>query len=140
MFNFPPARIFMGDLGSSTLGLMAASLGLWADHTGLFPLWVAVLVFSPFIVDATVTLARRIVRGERVWVAHKTHYYQRVVELGWGHRRTVLWEYVAMLGAGASAVAAVGASPPVQWAILVSWGAAYVIMGALVARLQEKGA
>jgi len=138
VFNFPPARIFMGDSGSSTLGLMAASLGLWADRKGLFPLWAAVLVFSPFIVDATVTLAGRIVRGERVWVAHKTHYYQRVVEIGWGHRRTVLWEYVAMLGAGVSAVAVVGASPPAQWAILVLWGAAYVIVARLVTRLQEQ--
>jgi len=139
VFNFPPARIFMGDLGSSTLGFMAASLGLWADQKGLFPLWVAVLVFSPFIVDATVTLARRMLRGKRVWVAHKTHYYQRVVELGWGHRRTVLWEYVAMLGAGVSAVAAVGAGPPAQWVILVLWGAAYAIVAILVARLQKKG-
>jgi len=63
-------------------------------------------VFSPFIVDATLTLFRRLIRGEKVWEAHKSHYYQRLVQLGWGHRRTVLWEYLLMLLCGASAIAA----------------------------------
>ncbi|HEV2733656.1 MAG TPA: hypothetical protein VGV85_02420, partial [Longimicrobiaceae bacterium] len=60
LFNFPPARIFMGDVGSATLGFLAAAVCLWADRRDVFPLWIGVLVFSPFIVDATVTLARRV--------------------------------------------------------------------------------
>lgn len=84
IFNFPPARIFMGDAGSSLLGLLVGALCLWADRDGIFPLWIGILIFSPFVVDATVTLLRRAAMGERVWEAHKSHYYQRLVQLGWG--------------------------------------------------------
>ncbi len=105
LFNFPPARIFMGDVGSATLGLLAAGLSLWGVQGGLFPWWFPVLVFAPFIVDATVTLMRRACRRERVWEAHRTHYYQRLVRAGWGHRRTVLAEYALMLFTGGMALA-----------------------------------
>ncbi len=64
--NFPPARIFLGDVGSSVLGLLAAAMTLWGAGLGLFPLWVGWLVFSPFIVDATWTLLRRIVNARAV--------------------------------------------------------------------------
>lgn len=112
-FNFPPARIFMGDVGSSFLGTMAAGLTLWGGREGIVPFWVAILLFSPFIVDATFTLLRRAVRGERVWEAHRTHIYQRLVQAGWGHRRTVLVEYVVMAACLVTAVIAVG--QPVAW-------------------------
>lgn len=96
-FNFPPARLFMGDVGSGTLGFLVALMILWAERTGLFPLWLGALVFSPFIVDATWTVIRRTLRGQRPWQAHREHFYQRLVRLGWGHRRTVLWSYALML-------------------------------------------
>ena len=72
VFNFPPARVFMGDAGSIPLGFLAAALGLAGWQQGLWPLWFPLLVFSPFIVDASVTLGRRVLRGERFWHAHKT--------------------------------------------------------------------
>lgn len=118
VWNFPPARIFMGDTGSSTLGLLAAALSLWADRSNLFPLWLSVLVFSPFVVDATVTLVRRTLKGERIWEAHRNHYYQRLVQAGWTHRRTVLWEYGMMLLCSAGALLAFRAAALVQWLIL----------------------
>ena len=127
LFNFP-ARIFMGDVGSSSLGFLAAAFMLWADRDGVFPLWVGVLVFSPFIVDASVTLIMRMVRRERFWEAHKTHYYQRLVQLGWGHRRTVLWEYVLMILCAASAVLARQLSPGGQWFIIVMWLVVYLLI------------
>ncbi len=127
-FNFPPARIFMGDVGSSFLGFLAAAFVLWADRDGIFPLWVGVLVFSPFIVDASATLIRRMVRRERFWEAHKTHYYQRLVQLGWGHRRTVLWEYLLMVVCALSAVLAQRLSPPGQWVIIVVWVIVYLLI------------
>jgi len=96
-FNFPPARLFMGDAGSGSLGFMVALFLLWAERTGLFPLWIGVLVFSPFIVDATWTVLRRTTHGQTPWQAHREHFYQRLVQLGWGHRRTVLWSYALML-------------------------------------------
>ena len=95
VWNFPPARIFMGDSGSSSLGFLAATLSLWGMREGL-PLVPAMIVFSPFISDASWTLARRLWRGERVWEPHKQHGYQRLVESGWGHRRTVLAAYGLM--------------------------------------------
>jgi UDP-N-acetylmuramyl pentapeptide phosphotransferase/UDP-N-acetylglucosamine-1-phosphate transferase len=124
-WNFPPARIFMGDFGSSALGFMAAALSLWGDKLGLFPLWVAILVFSPFVVDATVTLVVRIFRRERFWDAHRSHYYQRLVRLGWGHKKTVVLEYGLMAGCSITAVLLLKASPAVQWVGLAAWGGIY---------------
>ena len=140
LFNFPPARIFMGDIGSSTLGLLAAVLTLWASRDGIFPFWIGILVFSPFIVDATVTLVRRLLHGERIWQAHKTHYYQRLVQLGWGHKKTVLWEYALMLSCGVSAVWAVRQPVQFQWLTLTLWLACYVVIAMSVRVLERKRA
>jgi UDP-N-acetylmuramyl pentapeptide phosphotransferase/UDP-N-acetylglucosamine-1-phosphate transferase len=128
LFNFPPARIFMGDTGSATLGLLAGGLSLWGAREGLFPFWAALVVFSPFIVDATVTLLRRLLRRERVWQAHKTHYYQRLVQSGWGHRRTVLAEYALMAACSGSVLLARGADPMGQWALIGAWTAVYLVL------------
>jgi UDP-N-acetylmuramyl pentapeptide phosphotransferase/UDP-N-acetylglucosamine-1-phosphate transferase len=108
--NFPPARIFLGDVGSIPLGFLAGALGLTGWQGGLWPLWFPVLVFGPFIGDATITLARRLLRRERVWQAHRDHYYQRLVRMGAGHRGTALVGYVVM--AACSAVALFGRTQP----------------------------
>jgi len=134
-FNFPPARIFMGDVGSVPLGFLAAALGLLGWQQGLWPAWFPVLAFSPFVVDTTVTLARRALRGERVWQAHKEHYYQRVVQLGAGHRGTALGEYALMLAAGASALGLMAAPAPVQWAGLGVWVILYAAVMLWIDRL-----
>lgn len=96
-FNFPPARLFMGDVGAGSLGFLAALYLLIAEREMLFPLWIGLLVFSPFVVDATLTVARRALQGKKPWQAHREHFYQRLVGLGWSHRRTVLWAYILML-------------------------------------------
>jgi UDP-N-acetylmuramyl pentapeptide phosphotransferase/UDP-N-acetylglucosamine-1-phosphate transferase len=134
-FNFPPARIFMGDVGSSTLGLLAATLSLWGVRDGVFPIWIALLVFSPFIVDATVTLLRRLLRREKIWQAHKTHFYQRLVRAGWGHRGTVLIEYAIMLGCAGSSLWGMHATSDIQIGIAVGWIAAYLGFFYWVSRL-----
>ncbi len=138
--NFPPAKIFMGDTGSTTLGFLAAACILWGSKSGLFPFWVAILVFSPFIVDATVTLLRRLLRGEKIWEAHRTHYYQRLVLLGWGHRWTVLAEYVLMLACAGSAALAVHLSPAGQVALAVGWILVYGLLMWGVGRLERRRA
>jgi UDP-N-acetylmuramyl pentapeptide phosphotransferase/UDP-N-acetylglucosamine-1-phosphate transferase len=138
LFNFPPARIFMGDVGSSFLGFLAAAFMLWADRDGVFPLWIGVLVFSPFIVDASVTLITRILKRERFWEAHKTHYYQRLVQLGWGHRRTALWEYLLMVLCALSAIFAQRLSPPGQWFIIVMWLITYLLIMLAVHYLETR--
>ena len=95
-FNFPPARIFMGDAGSIPLGFLAASLGILGARQNVWPYLFPLLVFSPFIIDASVTLARRGLRGEKIWLAHRSHYYQRAVLLGASQRQLALAAYTLM--------------------------------------------
>lgn len=125
VLNFPPAKIFMGDVGSATLGLLAATLSVWGAQTGAFPFWAAVLVFSPFIVDASVTLGRRAWRREKIWMPHKTHYYQRLVQLGWSHRSVVLCEYILMAATSISAIWVVRQPVSIQWGLLLGWVLVY---------------
>ena len=137
-FNFPPAKIFMGDLGSTLLGYLCAVAMLWAERSASVPLWVSVLVFSPFIADASVTLARRTMAGARPWRAHRGHFYQRLVRLGWGHRKTVLHEYGLMLACACSAAAALRLPPGAQGALLAAWVAAYAAIMLRVMRLERR--
>lgn len=138
LFNFPPARIFMGDTGSSVLGFLVGVFILWAHQFGLFPLWIGVLVFSPFIADATVTLLRRVLSAERVWEAHKTHYYQRLVQLGWGHRKTVLVEYGVMCLAALGAVVATRSSPLVQWLLIGLFAVLYSAAAVIITTIEKR--
>lgn len=133
-FNFHPARIFMGDVGSIPLGFLAAALGILGAQRGAWPWWFAPVVFAPFVVDASVTLLRRIARGEKVWQAHRSHYYQRLVLMGWGHRRTALAEYGVMAITGAAAVVALGLPAPGQGGILAVLAAAYAAIALWVDR------
>jgi sterol desaturase/sphingolipid hydroxylase (fatty acid hydroxylase superfamily) len=94
----------MGDVGSVTLGFLAGTLALLGVRDGVFDVWVPVIVFAPFIADATVTVLRRAIRRETLWEAHRTHYYQRLVLHGWSHRKTVLAEYALMLFCGGAAM------------------------------------
>lgn len=126
-FNFPPARIFMGDVGSSSLGLLAAAFSLWGARDGVFPFWVAILIFSPFIADASVTLVKRMLCGEKIWQAHKTHYYQKLVQAGLGHRKTVLIEYAIMIGCGITALLSLRATVVIQAVMLAGWVLFYII-------------
>ena len=128
LFNFPPARIFMGDTGSTLLGLLAGCVILYSHDSVLVPLWLGILVFSPFFVDATVTLTRRILHLEVFWKPHKKHYYQRVVQYGWGHGRTVLCEYVLMLACGNSVIIGVGLPVTGQWLIIGGWVFIYLLL------------
>lgn len=84
-WNWMPARIFMGDVGSVFLGLMLGAVGLMADRSGALPAPLWALVLGPFLVDTTVTLVRRVLRGEAWFSAHRSHAYQRAVQSGWSH-------------------------------------------------------
>ena len=125
LLNFPPARIFLGDVGSVPLGFLAAALGLAGWRDDVWPLWFPLLVFAPFIGDATLTLLRRLVRRERVWQAHREHYYQRLVRMGAGHRGAALTGYALMVLCALAALFAREAGPGVQAAAV---GAAIVVL------------
>ena len=135
--NFPPARIFMGDAGSITVGFLAGTLMILGVRDGIFELWVPIIIFSPFIVDATVTLCRRILRRKRIWEAHREHYYQRLVLSGWSHRRTVLAEYGVMILCGGLAVLYHHSTDKVRLLILGAWVGMFFLLGSLVAKLER---
>jgi UDP-N-acetylmuramyl pentapeptide phosphotransferase/UDP-N-acetylglucosamine-1-phosphate transferase len=136
--NFPPARIFMGDAGSITIGFLAGTLMILGVRDGIFELWVPIMIFSPFIVDATVTLSRRIFHRKRIWEAHREHYYQRLVLSGWGHRRTVLAEYGVMILCGGLAVLYHHSVGNWRTLILATWVALFLLLGGLVNRLERR--
>ncbi|MGB4069520.1 MAG: glycosyltransferase family 4 protein [Nitrospira sp.] len=140
MHNFPPARIFMGDAGSITLGFLAGTFMLLGVRDGIFDLWVPIMIFSPFIADATATLLRRALRRKRIWEAHREHYYQRVVLSGWSHRRTVLAEYGIMILCGGLAVAYHHSTDKGRLIILGAWAGMFVLLAMLVHALERKKA
>ena len=134
VLNFPPARVFMGDAGSIPLGFLAGALGLAGIVEDAWPLWFPLLVFSPFIVDASVTLLRRLAHGERIWRAHRQHAYQRLVLGGWSKRRLALWGYALMIAVAVSACVALRQDVAVRWFIISVWVAAYVPLLAAIER------
>ncbi|HYY61762.1 MAG TPA: glycosyl transferase, partial [Burkholderiales bacterium] len=132
LLNFPPARIFLGDVGSVPLGFLAAALGLAGWRDDVWPLWFPLLVFAPFIGDATLTLLRRAIRRERVWRAHREHYYQRLVLMGAGHRGTALLGYGLMAICAGAALYARTEAPAVQAAVVVPAAVALIAAAAWI--------
>lgn len=98
LFNFHPAKIFMGDSGSIPLGFLAGAIGWFGVVNAIWGWWFPIVVFAPFVVDASVTLMRRLLMGENIFQAHRSHYYQKLVQIGFGHRNTALAEYGLMAG------------------------------------------
>lgn len=125
-FNFFPAKIFMGDAGSVPLGFCAGVIGMVGVVTGAWPAWFPVVVFSMFFVDATVTLVKRAYRREVLWHAHRAHYYQRLVLMGWGHRKTALACYGFMLVSATMAVLAQAVHENLRFVML---GALVIVYG-----------
>jgi len=91
VWNWPPAKIFMGDVGSGFLGYTFGCLSISAGwgFDGGFGTWTILLLL--FLLDATITLLRRIVNGEKFWKSHRTHFYQKAVQSGYSHRQVVLF-------------------------------------------------
>jgi len=104
VWNFPPARVFLGDVGSIPIGFLCGGLATAAVLRGDFDWRYPVLAFLPFLFDATFTLARRILRGERLWEAHREHLYQRAVLAGCSQRWTLAAAALTMAVSGALAL------------------------------------
>lgn len=119
IFNWEPARVFMGDVGSGFLGFTFAVLAIGGDHTsGVSALWI-VVPLSPFIADTSVALVRRTANGARIGSAHREHLYQRLVQRGHTHR-TVTTGF-ALWAAAMAALSIAGYNYPGQaWPILVA--------------------
>jgi Fuc2NAc and GlcNAc transferase len=120
-WNFPPARIFMGDAGSGFLGLMLGAFSLQAAMVRPALFWCWLVLLGVFIVDATVTLIRRLLRGERVYEAHRSHAYQHASRKFGAHRPVTL------------AVAALNIFWLLPWAMAIASGRVDGVVGLVVA-------
>lgn len=87
LVNWPPARIFMGDVGSGFLGFSIAAVALWSMTDELMLFWTWITLGGVFVADATVTFFRRLLRRENVASAHRMHAYQRLSRRWSSHRR-----------------------------------------------------
>lgn len=98
VWNWPPAKIFMGDGGSGFLGVMFAALALQAAWAAPSLFWSWIILLGVFVVDATLTLLRRLARGERVYEAHRSHAYQQAAQQRGAHKPVTVM--VAAINAG----------------------------------------
>jgi len=89
-WNWPPAKIFMGDVGSCSLGFCFGVLAVIGEIQGSVPLTVVFILLSIFICDSTFTLLMRIFANEKWYQAHKSHAYQRLVQLGMSHKKLAI--------------------------------------------------
>ncbi len=87
VWNWSPARIFLGDVGSTALGYLTGFLLLGLAARGDWK--IALILPLYFLADATITLVRRLLRGERIWQAHREHFYQQAIGRGLGHAAVV---------------------------------------------------
>ena len=129
LWNWSPARIFMGDVGSGMLGFLFAVLAVASENAGSLPLAGWMLLLGVFVVDATVTLVRRVARRERFYDAHRSHAYQRAVQAGMSHGRVsggVVALNVALAAAAALAWRTPGAMLPVLAGAALLLGGAYL--------------
>lgn len=90
VWNWPPARIFMGDVGSGFLGFLLGALALLAHREAGLSLFVPLILLAVFVTDATVTLLRRVVRRERWYEPHRIHAYQWLSRRFGSHRPVTL--------------------------------------------------
>lgn len=97
-WNWPEAKIFMGDVGSGSLGFFFAVLALSSERSETLPLFVWLLLLSPFLADATFTLIRRRLQGKKWYMGHRTHAYQQAVQRGYSHAQVTFSVLLIDLG------------------------------------------
>ena len=90
VWNWPPARIFMGDVGSGFVGFVLAVLVIISTNLDILPIWCWLILAGVFVVDATITLITRMITGEQWHAAHNNHAYQKASRLLQGHRPVTL--------------------------------------------------
>jgi Fuc2NAc and GlcNAc transferase len=121
LWNWPPASIFLGDVGSGYSGYVIVVLAVAATRDSPTALWVWLILGGVFFCDATVTLTRRVLRGERVYEAHRSHGYQWLTRRWGGHRKVTL------------AVIAVNLVWLLPWAALTAKFPAYGVVSVIAA-------
>ncbi len=129
VWNWPPARLFMGDVGSGFIGFVFGVLAVAGERYSSMPALLWLVLLGPFVADATITLLRRMARGERWHAAHRSHAYQRAVQAGRSHR-TVTLAMLALTVVSGMAAAIIERRPvlllPVLLASIALLAGAYV--------------
>ncbi len=126
VWNWSPARIFMGDVGSAVLGYVFATLAVASENSDTLLIWQWVLLLGVFVTDATATLVRRALHGDRVYQPHKNHAYQRAVQAGWTHARVS--GTIVLINLCLGILVAVGAAYPEAQSWSGATGVALVIV------------
>lgn len=118
-FNFPKAKMFLGDVGSITLGFSTAVLILWiwtdnttAPNQVLLPIFVLY-----FFLEGGVTLLRRMSAGEKWWKPHREHFYQRLIRSGYSHTRTT----GLIISIQCLVILFIGGATLYKWPVTLSW-------------------
>lgn len=139
ILNFPPASIFMGDVGSTAIGFLFAALPFIGGSRGSpIPVEVISLALALFIMDATFTLFRRMWRRERLAQAHRSHVYQRPLALGVSHRAITLTSYCGMSFVGAEAVLYGRLAWPGRILLFLAALAIFALLARWVGRLEAR--
>ena len=130
--NFPKARMFMGDVGSAPLGMLLSFLVLWICREHGFQLFIPLaMIHANFILDTSVTLLRRIARGDRWLDSHREHFYQRLVRAGLSHTAVTSWEGFLLIIASTISVLVARSSTTVQvgalMTVILIWGVFFSI-------------
>ncbi len=122
IWNWHPAKIFLGDIGSVPLGFMLGGLLLWLASAGQ---WAAALILPLYyLADATITLMKRFVRGEKVWHAHRQHFYQQALAHGLRHDhvvRHILFVDLVLIALAVAAARGWVAAALISAPVLVLW-------------------
>jgi Fuc2NAc and GlcNAc transferase len=136
-WNVGKARVFMGDVGSISLGFLIAGLLMYGVATQAFPLAVAWMVMLVFLCDSTLTLLARVIKGERWYTPHKQHIYQRLIVKGWSHTQ-VMWLYQLINLLLVVPVIGVAVNYP-EWAEVVAISTTFVMATAWFLALRKFG-
>jgi Fuc2NAc and GlcNAc transferase len=134
VWNWSPARIFMGDVGSGFFGFLLAAIAALTAMQGLLPLPVWAILWGTFIADTGVTLVRRMLRGEQWWSAHRSHAYQRLSRRFGSHGKSALLYAAVNLLVLAPAAILAHSHPATAWWICVT------VIGALALAAWKVGA
>ena len=135
--NWPPARVFMGDAGSAFLGAFYGMQAVVAPLTTSVPFPVLVLPFFNFILDTTVTLFRRIWQGEKWYMAHRSHFYQRMTNLGMSHQKVTILELLTVAASCAAATGYLGFDFPGRVFVVIAVLSGFIAGGIWVMRKER---
>lgn len=140
LFNFPRAKIFMGDVGSQFLGFVLAVLGVMAAGQDTAPISVFAipLLFFHFIFDTVFTFCRRLFARENVTEAHRSHLYQLLNRIGWSHAQVSVLHFLIAIAQGAGAVVLLAVSGANQLLVFLPFVVMQVIYAIVILRMAKR--